>query len=276
MSVLNNATIYTSTKPIIYNSEDNTATPSYQVNNLSADNSHYYYVYTYSHIVYLINNTLQTCYNDLISQIVANNSGFTAGSSCPFIDYDPTTTLFSLYFDTTSEIYNISFDSNLYGMFPSFYVKNKYIVINNRNGLGFVSIGDNNKWVKVSQNWNSTSTWSPVRSLVFVSDRLPINSEIVVAPTIFNDLTTYNDQTSNFVPKKIITDFGIPFDFAHDARGYLTYTAILRRWISLSGRDRIREIDFKLFFLDRYTSNFVPILIPNNSDVNMKILFKRK
>lgn len=269
-------TTYTTTQPILYIAEDNSAFPTSQVNNLLADTRHYYYVYTYAHVAYLINNCLTACYNDIVAQVHAVNAGYAFQSISPFIRWNESSLLYELYFDTANELFQIAFDANLYNLFSSFYVRNGFIVVDSQNGLYKITLDNDRTFIKVSQNWSSTSNWSPVGSIVFTSEKLAVNSEIVIPPQVMTDVSIFNDDTTAYPTKRIISDFQIPFDYAHDARQYITYTPTLYRWISLNGRDNIKDLDINVFFLDRYSSNLIPILIPNSANLNIKLCFRKK
>ena len=57
----------------------------------------YYYCYTYSHWVDLMNTALRTAYNDVKTQMGAN-----FGTACPFFEFDATTGLFSINQDANT------------------------------------------------------------------------------------------------------------------------------------------------------------------------------
>ncbi|MDR3668881.1 MAG: hypothetical protein P4L35_18770 [Ignavibacteriaceae bacterium] len=182
MSVNIGGTIYTQTTNMVYESENATASPSSTL--LLYDNSHYYYVYSMSHIVYLFNNMVQSCFNAIQTQV---GDGFIFPCACPFLAYDSSSGLFSMYFDQSGEPFNVFFDNNLYNMFSSFYFRNtNQLVIDNNNGLNSVTIGDKT-FTKVTQDFISTALFSPVHSLVFTTSKIPIAPEITTNPLQFYD-----------------------------------------------------------------------------------------
>ena len=271
MTVNVGGSIYSQTTNMSYVSENASAqAPSNTM--LSMDSQHYYYAYSMSHVAYLFNNMLQTCYNALQAQV---GGSFSFQNVCPFMMYDPTTGLFSLYFDQAGDQFNVFFDNNLYNMFYSFYFQNtNQLVINKYNGVNNVVVGSHT-FTKVTQDFVSTASWSPVLSLVFTTSLIPINPEITTLPNQYYDETNMSNSTQNPVKQKIITDFNIPYDKATDARGYITYTPTVLRWISLNSQSPIYDIDISLFFIDKNSGNLVPVLMPNNSSCKLKLEFKR-
>lgn len=263
-------TIYTSTSNIYYEPEMNVIATT--VGNLANDTNHYYYCYTFSHVAYLFNNMLQNCYNDLQTQ---NGSNFTA--SCPFMKYDANSGLFSLYFDKSgSERFQLQFNSNLYNMFCSFYFRNSNQLVIDTNSINDITIGTKT-YTKVSQDFVSTSTWSPISTLVFTTTKIPIIPEQLTSPLHLNDDTNLGVNFTNAQDRqKIITDIALPVDKSSDWRGYITYTPTFPRKMNLNSVSSLKDIDINLFFQDKSSGKFVPVCIGNSGNVNMKLCFERK
>ena len=210
LSVIKNGTTYKQSTNMIYIPENPVNIPPNT--SLVNDTLHYYYVYTFSHIVYLFNNMLEKCFTDLQTQ---TGQAFT--TSCPFMTYDAPSGLFSLYFDTTGEQFTVKFDSNLYNMFNSFYFRNtNELVISGNNGTNVVSLNAKT-YNKITQDFISTSTWSPVDSLVFTTTKIPIVPEQSIQPlTINEDSNLFNVSSTPQKYQKIITDISLPVDKSSD------------------------------------------------------------
>lgn len=263
-------TTYTQTTPMVYSPETNVQPPASSL--LMFDTAHYYYVYTYKHFCYLFNQMLNTCYTALATQ-----AGATFTATCPFIDYDASSGLFSIYFDNNAgaEEFTMAFGANLYNLLHSFYFRNtNNLVIDRLNPNNSITLPDGNKYIKVTQDFISTSTWSPVSALVFTTTTLPIVSEQSTQPLIYNDdnLTT---QSSYQVYQKIITDISIPADKSSDWRNYITYTPNFPRQINLNSTTGLKNIDISVFFSDSYTDQLIPVCIGNNSQVKLKLCFQK-
>lgn len=235
---------YTSTQPIIYIPETqdlNVApVPSPDTILIGQDlSTRYYWVYTYSHWLELVNNALQACITDLNTQIT--NAWTTAGyalpapvitTQAPQITYNPTTNLFSIYADrygfggadrtsvsstTANESFKLFFNNNMYGMFSNFqntYYNYPGTELDNEIYIGRVGPYQNlvnvssgsptpsaNKtyWL-MTQDYQSTSTlWSPIESIVFNSTLLPLVFEQTGDPVRFGD-STVNTENVNSRP----------------------------------------------------------------------------
>jgi len=272
LSVVHDSVTYTQTTNMIY--EPETTAILFSNAGLFNDSQNYYYVYTYSHVVYLFNQMLQNCFNSLQQQI---GDTFTFTASCPFISYDPNSSLFSLYFDDSigAEQFNVKFDANLYQMFYSFYFRNNNeLVINDNNGLNNITIGSKS-WIKITQDFISTSTWSPIQSIVFTTDRMPIISEQNTQPLTFSDNNLNQDTTMYQKYKKIITDIALAVDKSSDYRGLIPYAPNFPRYINFDSSEPLKVIDISLFWKDKNSGNLIPARIPNGGNVSLKLCFQR-
>jgi len=66
----------------------------------------YYYCYTYQHFLNLVNNALTAAWRDVMYKVkqpvIDGGLGLTAGTTCPFFEFDPNTGLFSLCQDANT------------------------------------------------------------------------------------------------------------------------------------------------------------------------------
>jgi hypothetical protein len=300
--------------------------PPLKTQDLSSD---YYYVYTYEHVVTMVNATMKDVYDKLIldynTYYVVNNGRplgnqkFT--SFPPYMTFESDKKLFSLYGDTYSyggqfrrsyhepnqngdERFDLYFDDNLMGLFSSFdsvYYSN--VITNNGsanntelnhinfynklntniwkpNGyIGFTTLADS--YYKMQQNYTSTSTlWSPVSSIVFTSNQLPVLVEQVSAPIIYgssNDDNTNQSSTSSFSP--IIADFVLNVKNADEYSQFILYDPQGEfKMASLMGgsNSAITNIDLACFWRNRLTGSLVPMKIYNYSSVSIKMMFRKK
>jgi len=270
MTTTINGVLYTTTQNMIYQPENQINPPA--TTDLYNDVKHYYYVYSFSHVAYLFNAMLQSCYTDLQTQ-----AGLTFSCICPFMSYDASSSLYSLYFDTTGQQFNLYFDNNLYNMFYSFYFRNtNQLVIDTNNGLNNIII-NGKTLIKITQDFNSSSMWSPVSNLVFTTSKIPIRQEQNTEPLSIYDDTNMDSQGSYPQQlKKIITDFSIPYDKASDCRNFISYTPSFPRYINLNSIEELKDIDISLWFQDKKSGQLIPVLLPNGGSVNLKLCFKRK
>lgn len=279
----------------------------------------YYWVYTYSHFLDLVNNAFEACISDLNTQFNAwylatfAAPGPNLQAAAPYLTYNPSNNLFSIYADcygfggadrksagsTADENIQIYMNNNCFGLFAGF--NNTYhntndeltneIIIKNILYQNIITVTtppagstkpgpatDRSYWLIV-QDYESTSTlWSPVENIVFVSTLLPLVYEQTADPVRFgqgNDSQFGNSQ-SLFTP--IITDVALARQNAADYRSYIQYIPSAEYRIASFQRSKqpINNIDIQLFWRNRLDGNLYPLEMFNCSSVSIKIMFRRR
>lgn len=259
---------YTTTQPIIYIPEtlDVNVAPVPNPNSVITGqdiSTRYYWVYTYSHWLTLVNNTFQACITDLNRQIATawTTAGYptpapTITTEAPQMTYNPTTNLFSIYADrygfggsdrtsiNTSLIENFTmyFNNNMFGLFSNFqntYYNYPLSELDNEIYIGRVGPYQNllsvpagtptptaskTYWI-MTQDYESTSTlWSPIESIVFNSTLLPLVFEQTGDPVVFGESNDNTDSVNSRPAfQPIITDISLPVDNAHGYRELIYY-----------------------------------------------------
>lgn len=301
LSVNYNGTPYYATKAIEYRPEienPNSVLPVPPIDKQDVT-SVYYYVYTYSHMVKLVNEALESAYQDLDTQL---GGGVLTGSA-PVLEYNNSNGLFSVYGlktmfgdnATPTEEYNLYFNSNMWGLFSNFthtymggdsVLKNNladgfcYRIDINKEGLGQneLTFGGSDYWV-LEQEYKSTSTlWCPISSIVFLSSLLPVDRELTGTPIQFgagNDQTPVGTQNA-FQP--IVTDITLGNQSAEDYRGFIEYvpSAEYRLAGMTNSPTEVRDLDIQVFWKNRLDGNLYPISMFNLSSISIKILFRRR
>jgi hypothetical protein len=309
---------YTSTQPIIYVPEtlDTTLAPvpsSVTLNTIGQDiSTRYYWVYTYSH---WLDNCVRPAFQAAIDDI-ANQAGVVLKTTAPYMVYNPTTNLFTLYADAEGfggnlrlsagtaqdENATLFFNSNMFGLFSNF--KNQYVNVPNTEktnliytgaeGYGVVtggvpysqnviSIGAGGSlkyfWNQV-QDYESTSTlWSPIESIVFNSTLLPLIFEQTGDPVKFGESNTDTVLTGSqqaFQP--IITDIALPIENAQSYRELIYYapTAEYRLASFARSKQPINQIDIQVYWKSRLDGQLYPVSMFNASSVSIKFMFRRR
>jgi hypothetical protein len=266
----------------------------------------YYYVYTIDHWLNLVNRTMTAVYNNITAQYSAYKAGiigggpYTLNTAKPFWKYNSDKT-FSGYYDNTGfgtdglqqENLRIVGNSNLYGLFAGF--PNLYLggdlavnngILNNwayefvvRNNLTNTETIGGTTYIVMKQEYISTGVlWSPVSSIVFVSNLIPILNEQTAEPIRFgtNNITTPTASTSAFQP--IITDIALANDTADAYSNFVSYvpTAEYRLSTMTNSPTEVKNIDVSIFWKNRLDGNLYPLRMFNLSSVSVKILFRRR
>lgn len=297
----------------------------------------YYYVYTYDWWVDLCNSALQHALDDtqpatpgtyhptlsLQAQFdafwVANGGVGPAPAiitEAPYIKYDPSSGLFSIYFDTygfggvsalsygtgpagDEEALQLWFNSNMFGLFTNF--KNEYngndtngqvnnILVNNKFGTNIYqkqlptpgaspTYLTTKTYYVMTQDYPSTSTlWSPVDAIVFTSALIPVISEQASPLLKYGEGNDVfqSSSSSNFTP--IITDIALPMNTGHDYRQFIEYVPSGEYRISSfqNSKNELRSIDIQVFWRSRLTGELIPLRLFNLSSISIKIMFRKK
>jgi len=131
----------------------------------------------------------------------------------------------------------------------------------------------------IDQSHISTSSlWSPISSIVFVSTLIPILNEQSGEPIAFgsNNITNAGQSQSAFQP--IITDISIPLESADGYNQLIQYvpTAEYRLSSMSNSPQEVRNIDISVYWKNRLDNNLYPITMFNLSSISIKIMFRRR
>lgn len=250
----------------------------------------YYYIYSYESFIRMINTALLNAMNALIALVPA-----LAGIEQPFLCWNPTTHSADLYcrvshFDEsitpallTPKI-SIYFNRPLFSYFNSF-PHEKYLY-NNANNRHYRIVCDScnnvragtydggvDLLIKVQQEYSTTPSLCPIGSIMFVTNTMPVVSNLLSVPQIFDNgrqiqLTNSNNNYSN-----IITDIQ---SLDNGYRSTLLYTPSAEyRYISLTNDAPLKQIDITVIWSDKQ-GRHRNLFLPPNTSCSLKIMFKRK
>jgi len=247
--------------------------------------SNYYFVYEYQHVVDMVNHAFQMAHD--------NVTGKPVGSEAPFMLYSAEDSLFSIVAQesqygvsvtpqppppatpTSEPTYDadikIFFNYQLYEFFNGFNNKtfpestatlgrDVQIIVQNLNDSNLYA-PDNTK-VVMTQDFTSTSFWSPVKQIIFNTSLLPIRNE-------------YTSVSGNSY-KKILTDFEPLNDASTDLRDTLQYFPQGKyRLTDLIGTNPLYNVDLFVTWLD-VNGNEYPAYVPPYQQFSAKLLFEKR
>jgi hypothetical protein len=124
----------------------------------------------------------------------------------------------------------------------------------------------------VKSEISGCNLWSPVASIVFTTSLIPVVSNQLSSPIIYEDgkITNVN-PSANFA--QVITDF-IAGDQGMRPNILYNPTAEYRR-IQLYGNSPLTNFDISVFWKSKY-GEFIPFLLPPGASASIKILFEKK
>lgn len=302
---------YSSTQALIYVPETQDANvapiPSKDTIITGQDiSTRYYWVYTYSHWLTIVNTALKACVAE-IQGLVTGAGGPTLQTEAPIMTYNPNNNLFNIYADregfggadrlSTTESWELWFNNNMFGLFANFqntYYNTPKSELDNLiytgpvgpyQNLVTVPIGTptpavaKSYWL-MTQDYESTSTlWSPIESIVFTSTLLPLVFEQTGDPVVFGE-SNDNSASVNSRPafQPIITDVSVPTENAQAYRSLIYYapTAEYRLASFQRSRSTINQIDVQVYWKSRLDGQLYPVQMFNCSSVSLKIMFRRR
>jgi hypothetical protein len=265
--------------------------PSLTNTKLQNNQTGYYDIYNYQYFIYLVNQTFQTAFTALNAQVVGAGLVLPT-TNAPVMDWnvsDDTAVLTADqagYDDLTANFISIYFNPSLYQLFSSFPIiiegfglglgKNVRIVTNSFGGANTVNYPPVNPTyvgLQVYQEYSTVSLWTPIASIVFTSNTLPVVTNQLSAPLLFYDGTTFVGGGNNSNVAQVITDF-----IADDAKykPTLIYEPTAQyRLVDLVGNRPLYSFDLNVFWKNR-VGELIPFRLSSGSSATIKILFSRK
>lgn len=277
----------------------------------------YYYCYTYDHFVELVNTMWVNIFNDFNAQLVTLGVA-PLTTEPPVMKYDPSTQRFRILFDThgwggknalsfgtpTQEQFNLFFNSNMYGLFSNFPMeyqggdlaslnaeaKDGYAYeILCKGGLGTEVFRQTpaasptlpntpSYWVVEQDFKSTTSLWSPIGSIVFVSTLIPVLNEQTGQPIQYGGGNVVNPIGTQSAFQPIITDIALQNEYAHSYSEFLSYVPSAEYRLSTlsNSPQEVRNIDIQIYWKSRLDGNLYPIELFNLSNIQVKIMFRRR
>jgi hypothetical protein len=136
----------------------------------------------------------------------------------------------------------------------------------------FPFISSNVLYIQVSQEYSTTPAWNPVKSLVFVSDTIPIVKNDIGSPYLYNGSQIISQSSSaNIIAS--ITDFT---SSNADYRGFINYTPSGEyRLIDMMSNTSLNDINVNVYWQDR-VGNLIPFYLLAGCSCTIKMMFRSK
>jgi hypothetical protein len=249
----------------------------------------YYYCYTFEYFVALINQQLLASFDNFIAQnpnllpptAVAPVFAWDGSANIARIMFEEsflTTNATPVYFYMNAPLYNLfgSFNAlrlgyNAQGRNMRFIVEN-YAGFNSYQYTNYIT-GDTYNVIESIQEYPTISAWSPISSIVFTSNTLPIVSNQVSKPTVYVEggiLGNYGNN-SNFA--QIITDMVTDDSFY---KPNIVYNPTAEyRLIELMGNTPLTNFDISIFWKDK-VGRLTPFYLGSGGTATLKVLFTKK
>lgn len=268
------------------------APPSQNVTGLQNNNSGYYDIYSYSYFIGLVNATFQTCFTALNAQVTGAGLALPT-AQVPVMTWDTQRNIAILnadragYNDQAANYIRIYFNGSLYNLFSSFpfLIESLDIVTNGKNtrlvmsGFGganivpYPPVAPTYTALQIVQEYSTISLWTPITSIVFTSNTLPIVSTQVSAPLLYYNGKRYTSGGNNANISQVITDFVANESLYKPSLTYIPSAEY--RLINLRGNTPVSNLDVEVFYRNR-VGELVPFRLGVGGTATIKLLFIRK
>jgi hypothetical protein len=274
------------TLPIIYEVSD-TSQPTPSPPTTAVDkSSSYYWVYNVNDWVSMLNTTLTNVNTELKSAL----PGFDGPN--PYIQYDLTTGLFTLYVGqaaTANNILKVCFNPSLYNVlpFPAIYepvvgvapttygyrVKVQNSVANQSTAL---VNGVKTDYLATTTEFSPLSILCPIRSIYFATNLLPIEPLLTTPPKVLTDSTLSGANAGEPGITNILTDFQLTVTPSNNYNGEISYIPSAEyRWVDMTQGVNLTKLDLSAFWKDKLGNSY-PIYLPVGCCANVKLLWRSK
>lgn len=230
----------------------------------------YYFVNTYEQFIKMLNTTLF-----YMTTMISSNS--------IFFEFDVTTSLMKL--NVPAALYNnyeIYVNKNLQTLLSTFsfdYVNDATMgdvyKFNFYNSVTNNVIYNTISYLVMKQESTSICLLNPVKSIVFTSNMLPIEKELISPPSIFGKDRNLFLNGNNSEVNSIITDFEVGMSNGNTYKNQIVYEPAIYRLIDIRGQEPLNNINIQVFWCDKY-GNLHNIKLNSGCGCNLKILFRRK
>lgn len=264
--------------------------PSMNSNKLQDDSQGYYDIYTYQYWIYLVNNTFQTAYNNLVLACIPYGTVLPSAFA-PVMTFDTQNNIAIINADVLG--YNINaggikifFNQALSQLFSSFpFLIESFNDPFNRNFLlqtNVFAVANQSDYpsfgtplftaYQIFQEFSTISNWNPIMSIALASNTLPILPNNEGVPSLIINGISQQQSGNNNIQSQVFTDFATDGIY----KPMITYipSAEYRR-ITLVGDKPISNIDISVYYKNR-RGNLIPVLLPAGCSITIKLLFEKK
>jgi hypothetical protein len=281
LPILDLFSTYTITITGTYNNNPVSNTQNLIVNNIYGNQTQSpTFIYNMYHFLSIMNTAFTNCF----SQIQNSISGYSILTKPPFIDFDNSTNLFQIYTDNTgfgtipsssNESFNIIFNNDLFNLLRNFNFNidnlNNATLNISTSPFDIVSINSLN-WTKNKQLFNSTSLWSPVRDIQFLTN-LPISFEQYGDVSVLGSFFNLGDNFQS-TQDQVLTDITID-NVVNEWNEHIVYNSTKYRWVNMNAVKDLKDIKIYIFWNHKNGTKY-NLLLPNFSNIELKLLFRRK
>lgn len=265
--------------------------PSLTDNKFQDNSGGYYYAYNYSYFIQLVNNTFSTCFLSLNTQVVLAGLALPTFAA-PVFTWDSESNVAILNADILGYNQTVANHIGIYlnlplgqlfnslpvyiEPFPALLGKNFRVDTDNFGNAQVVPFPfylPTYNALQIFQEQTAVNVWSPISSIVFTSNTLPINSTNVCNPSIFLDGNSTNNNGNNSDIAQVITDFQAENNIYKNSVLYIPSGE--NRYVDLMGTSPLYTIDINVLWKNKL-GELQPFRLSAGCSASIKVLFERK
>jgi len=187
-----------------------------------------------------------------------------------YMNYEENTTLFPLYCQSAYTNPNIKliFNNKLYNLFSSLPAFDRPSGVPDVNEFVMLlkDYGNNSTTLagydfKIQQQFSTVAILSTLRSLVFETNSIPVESELI-------------GSSSKNITRQVITNFLVN-QKVQDRSEIQFFPQGPQRWVTLNSQQELRRIDLKISWTDEF-DNLYPIVADDQNPISLKLVFRKK
>ena len=265
--------------------------PSLTDNKFQDNSGGYYFAYNYSYFIQLVNNTFSTCFLNLNTQVVFAGLALPT-LAAPVFTWDSESNVAILNADILGYNQTVANHIGIYlnlplgqlfnslpvyiEPFPALLGKNFRVDTDNFGNAQVVPFPfylPTYNALQIFQEQTAVNVWSPISSIVFTSNTLPINSTNVCNPSIFLDGNSTNNNGNNSDIAQVITDFQAENNIYKNSVLYIPSGE--NRYVDLMGTSPLYTIDINVLWKNKL-GELQPFRLSAGCSASIKVLFERK
>ena len=254
-------------------------------------NNPYYYIYSYQIITDMMNNALSQAMQSLVTKAAFYGQALPTNNA-PFFEFDMENSKFILSgdvvaFDLGAPNYiSIQCNTAMYSLISSFVAFNqgtnipygmnyKFRLYKDPRSLNVYKIDNTYSVVQLYQDYDCASLFSPISSISFCTNMIPVLPANVAKPQIIGGNTSLTTSGNNNNISSVITDF--QSDGSYGFSGILSYLPQAEyRMIDLNNSaGQLNNVDITVFWKDNY-ANLHQMYLMSGCKCDIKILFRKK
>lgn len=245
------------------------------------EESEYYYGNSYRHYCDIINNTFDNLTIALKTAVGAPLNLLLAPKMIWNDDTNKAELLAqdAFYNETVTNRVSIYFDRALYSKFTSLPAIKNYNALNNKIYRIYMKddyttrnyMLESELFLKTTQEYSTIANWSPISSICFLSNTLPIQENNLSEPKVYQNGRAVTTKIANNMAK-IITDMS---STEYSYKPNLIYASQNNRYVDLIGASSIKDIDIYVMWKNKKGA-LLPFFLQSGASASIKILFELK